>query len=85
MENKFMKSFFLLIYCIFFFNVIGFLVRGGIALLSYYNHGYFDFSLSEAIKIMLFSLVASISVCLYSLLSKFIDWYSENKKRPGNK
>lgn len=82
MLSNLLKSVVLFIYCFVLFVVVGFLVRGAIALLSYYNHGYFNFPLSEVPRGIVFALIASGAVWLFSLLSKIIDWHSNRKKPP---
>ncbi|UAN18754.1 MULTISPECIES: hypothetical protein [Enterobacter] len=80
MLSNLLKSFVLFIYCFVFFMVMGFLFRAAVALLSYYNNGYFNFPLSEVQRGVVFSLIASCAVWLYALLSKIIDWYNARKK-----
>lgn len=82
MLSNLLKSFVLFVYCFILFMVMGFLVRSGVALLSYYNHGHFDFPLSDVQRGIVFSLIASGAVWLYSLLSKVIDLYRARTKKP---
>lgn len=84
MASKYIKSLALLIYSFIFFLFIGFLSRGVIALLSYYNHGYLNFPFSEIKRVTIFSFIAGTAVWLYSLVIHFLDWVKSRKLRSSD-
>lgn len=77
------KNYFLLFFYTFFFSCLMLLVlRSGIMLISYYNHGYWGLKEGEIISGVKMSAVASSAITLAAFIFKRIDIYNTRNKPP---